>query len=132
MLNSPILTAPISADSGTNSKRAYAHTLARRYRITEASITDDILNEHLQKASDGIDNDEDGTIDEYGEIHSSPKFADGQRMGLTTMPTGWTDETPGDATDGIDNNNNGQIDESGEFVAAANQMSLSERRDRTP
>ena len=35
-------------------------SLARRYRITEASITDDVLNGHLQKASDGIDNDEDG------------------------------------------------------------------------
>ena len=42
-------------------------SLARRNQITEASITDDILNAHLQKASDGIDNDEDSTIDEYGE-----------------------------------------------------------------
>ncbi|RKU23851.1 hypothetical protein C6499_17645 [Candidatus Poribacteria bacterium] len=93
--------------------------LARRYRITEASITDDILNEHLQKASDGIDNDEDGTIDEYGEIPLLSEIRGWATDGIDNDADGWTDEIPGDATDGIDNNNDGQIDESGEFVAAS-------------
>ena len=94
-------------------------TLARRYRITEASITDDILNEHLQKASDGIDNDEDGTIDEYGEIPLLSEIRGWATDGIDNDADGWTDEIPGDHTDGIDNNNDGQIDESGEFVAAS-------------
>ena len=94
-------------------------TLARRYQITEASITDDILNEHLQKASDGIDNDEDGTIDEYGEIPLLSEIRGWATDGIDNDADGWTDEVPGDATDGIDNNNDGQIDESGEFVAAS-------------
>ena len=94
-------------------------TLARRYRITDASITDDILNEHLQKASDGIDNDEDGTIDEYGEIPLLSEILGWATDGIDNDADGWTDETPGDDTDGIDNNNDGQVDESGEFVAAS-------------
>ncbi|MXV81972.1 M28 family peptidase, partial [Candidatus Poribacteria bacterium] len=94
-------------------------TLARRYRITEASITDDILNEHLQKASDGIDNDEDGTTDEYGEIPLLSEILGWATDGIDNDADGWTDETPGNDTDGIDNNNNGEIDESGEFVAAS-------------
>ncbi len=94
-------------------------TLARRYRITEASITDDILNEHLQKASDGIDNDEDGTIDEYGEIPLLSEIRGWATDGIDNDADGWTDEIPGDHTDGIDNNNDGQIDEAGEFVAAS-------------
>ncbi len=94
-------------------------TLARRYRITEASITDDILNEHLQKASDGIDNDEDGTIDEYGEIPLLSEIRGWATDGIDNDADGWTDEIPGDDTDGIDNNNNGQVDEPGEFVAAS-------------
>ena len=94
-------------------------SLARRYRITEASITDDVLNEHLQKASDGIDNDEDGTIDEYGEIPLLSDILGWATDGIDNDADGWTDEIPGDATDGIDNNQDGQIDESGEFVAAS-------------
>ncbi len=94
-------------------------TLARRYRITEASITDDILNEHLQKASDGIDNDEDGTIDEYGEIPLLSEIQGWATDGIDNDADGWTDEVPGDDTDGIDNNKDGQIDEPGEFVAAS-------------
>ena len=94
-------------------------TLARRYRITEASITDDILNEHLQKASDGIDNDEDGTIDEYGEIPLLSEIRGWATDGIDNDADGWTDEVPGDDTDGIDNNNDGQVDEAGEFVAAS-------------
>ena len=94
-------------------------SLARRYRITEASITDDVLNEHLQKASDGIDNDEDGTIDEYGEIPLLSEILGWATDGIDNDADGWTDEIPGDATDGIDNNQDGHIDESGEFVAAS-------------
>lgn len=94
-------------------------SLARRYRITEASITDDVLNEHLQKASDGIDNDEDGTIDEYGEIPLLSEIRGWATDGIDNDADGWTDEIPGDATDGMDNNNDGQTDESGEFVAAS-------------
>ena len=94
-------------------------SLARRYRITEASITDDVLNEHLQKASDGIDNDEDGTIDEYGEIPLLSEIRGWATDGIDNDADGWTDEIPGDATDGLDNNQDGEIDESGEFVAAS-------------
>ncbi len=93
--------------------------LARRHQITEASITDDVLNEHLQKASDGIDNDEDGTIDEYGEIPLLSEIRGWASDGIDNDADGWTDESPGDATDRIDNNNNGEVDESGEFVAAS-------------
>ena len=94
-------------------------SLARRHRITEASITDDVLNGHLQKASDGIDNDEDGTIDEYGEIPLLSEILGWATDGIDNNADGWTDEIQGDSNDGIDNNNNGQIDESGEFVAAS-------------
>ncbi len=94
-------------------------SLARRNRITEASITDDVLNGHLQKASDGIDNDEDGTVDEYGEIPLLSEIRGWASDGIDNDADGATDEIPGDATDGIDNNRNGEIDESGEFVAAS-------------
>ena len=94
-------------------------SLARRNQITEASITDDILNAHLQKASDGIDNDEDSTIDEYGEIPLLSEILGWATDGIDNDADGWTDEIPGDNNDGIDNNNDGEIDESGEFVAAS-------------
>lgn len=94
-------------------------SLARRFRVTQASITDDVLNGHLQKASDGIDNDEDGTIDEYGEIPLLSEILGWAKDGIDNNADGWTDEIPGDATDGIDNNNDGQIDETGEFIAAS-------------
>ncbi len=94
-------------------------SLARRYRVTKASITDDVLNGHLQKASDGIDNNEDGIIDEYGEIPLLAEIFGWATDGIDNDADGWTDEVPGDATDGIDNNKDGQIDEAGEFVAAS-------------
>lgn len=94
-------------------------SLARRNRITEASITDDVLNGHLQKASDGIDNDEDGTVDEYGEIPLLSEIRGWASDGIDNDADGATDEIPGDETDGIDNNKDGEIDESGEFVAAS-------------
>lgn len=94
-------------------------SLARRFRVTQASITDDVLNGHLQKASDGIDNDEDGIIDEYGEIPLLSEILGWATDGIDNNADGWTDEIPGDSTDGIDNNKDGQIDETGEFIAAS-------------
>ena len=94
-------------------------SLARRNRITEASITDDVLNGHLQKASDGIDNDEDGTVDEYGEIPLLSEIHGWATDGIDNDADGSTDEIPGDDTDGLDNNKDGEIDESGEFIAAS-------------
>ena len=94
-------------------------SLARRFRVTQASITDDVLNGHLQKASDGIDNDEDGIIDEYGEIPLLSEILSWATDGIDNNADGWTDETPGDPHDGIDNNKDGQIDETGEFIAAS-------------
>ncbi len=94
-------------------------TLSRRYRVTQASITDDVLNGHLQKASDGIDNDEDGMVDEYGEIPLLSEIVGWGTDGIDNNANGWTDEIPGDATDGLDNNKDGQIDEVGEFIAAS-------------
>ena len=94
-------------------------SLARRFRVTQASITDDVLNGHLQKASDGIDNDEDGIIDEYGEIPLLSEILGWATDGIDNDADSWTDEIPGDDSDGIDNNNDGQIDETGEFIAAS-------------
>ena len=94
-------------------------SLARRFRVTQASITDDVLNGHLQKASDGIDNDEDGIIDEYGEIPLLSEILGWATDGIDNNADGWTDEIPGDDSDGIDNNNDGQTDETGEFIAAS-------------
>ncbi|MCG9129153.1 LysM peptidoglycan-binding domain-containing protein [Candidatus Poribacteria bacterium] len=94
-------------------------SLARRFRVTQASITDDVLNGHLQKASDGIDNDEDGIVDEYGEIPLLSEILGWATDGIDNNADGWTDEVPGDDTDGIDNNKDGQIDEPDEFIAAS-------------
>ena len=94
-------------------------SLARRFRVTQASITDDVLNGHLQKASDGIDNNEDGTVDEYGEIPLLSEILGWATDGIDNNADGWTDEVPGDENDGIDNNKDGQIDEIGEFIAAS-------------
>ena len=94
-------------------------SLARRFRVTQASITDDVLSGHLQKASDGIDNDEDGIVDEYGEIPLLSEILGWATDGIDNNADGWTDEIPGDATDGLDNNKDGQIDETGEFIAAS-------------
>ena len=94
-------------------------SLARRFRVTQASITDDVLNGHLQKASDGIDNNEDGTVDEYGEIPLLSEIIGWKTDGIDNNNDGWTDEIPGDENDGIDNNKDGQIDEIGEFIAAS-------------
>ncbi|MCZ6678170.1 MAG: LysM peptidoglycan-binding domain-containing protein [Candidatus Poribacteria bacterium] len=93
--------------------------IAHRYRIGVGSITDDVLNSHLQKTEDGIDNNEDGQIDEYGEIPPLTEILNWGTDGIDNDGDGYVDEQPGDDTDGVDNNNDGQIDEEGEFVAAA-------------
>ena len=93
--------------------------LAHRFRIGVGSITDDVLNGHLQKTQDGIDNNEDGQIDEYGEIPPLTEILQWDTDGIDNDGDDFVDERPGDATDGIDNNNDGQIDEDGEFVAAS-------------
>ncbi|MDE0041433.1 MAG: LysM peptidoglycan-binding domain-containing protein, partial [Candidatus Poribacteria bacterium] len=38
--------------------------VSRRFRVSRGSVTDDVLNGHLQKTEDGIDNDEDTEVDE--------------------------------------------------------------------
>ena len=93
--------------------------IAHRFRVTAGSITDDILNSYLQKTEDGIDNNENGRSDEYGEIPPLSEISQWEHDGIDNNGNGYIDEQPGDATDGIDNNNNGQIDEEGEFVAAS-------------
>ena len=93
--------------------------IAHRHRVTVGSITDDVLNSHLQKTEDGIDNNEDGEIDEYGEIPLLADIVYWDSDGIDNDADGYVDETPGNAYDGVDNNNDGLIDEEGEFVAAS-------------
>ena len=93
--------------------------IAHRHRVTVGSITDDVLNSHLQKTEDGIDNNEDGEIDEYGEIPLLADILHWDNDGIDNDADGYVDETPGDARDGVDNNNDGLIDEEGEFIAAS-------------
>ena len=81
-------------------------SVARRHRVTTGAILDDILNLHLSRSTDGIDNDGDGEIDEDGEIDP-----------LSTI-AGW-------ASDGIDNDEDGSIDETAdEDPAKADEASL--------
>ena len=92
--------------------------VSRRFRVSQGSVTDDVLNAHLQKTEDGIDNDEDTEVDEYGEIPPLEEIAHWRSDGIDNDGDGYVDEVPGDDADNIDNNKNGQIDEPGEFVAA--------------
>ena len=92
--------------------------VSRRFRVSRGSITDDVLNGHLQKTEDGIDNDEDTEVDEYGEIPPLEEVAHWGNDGIDNDGDGYVDEIPGDEKDAIDNNGDGQIDEPGEFVAA--------------
>ena len=92
--------------------------VSRRFRVSRGSITDDVLNGHLQKTEDGIDNDEDTEVDEYGEIPPLEEMAHWGNDGIDNDGDGYVDEIPGNQEDGIDNNRDGQIDEPGEFVAA--------------
>ena len=81
-------------------------SVARRHRVTTGAILDDILNLHLSRSTDGIDNDGDGEIDEDGEIDP-----------LSTI-AGW-------ASDGVDNDEDGEIDETAdEDPAKADEASL--------
>ena len=93
--------------------------VANRFRVGVGSITDDVLNSHLQKTEDGIDNDEDGEIDEYGEIPPLSEMIRWENDGIDNDLDGYVDEVPGDHTDGIDNNREGSVDEESEFVAAS-------------
>ena len=93
--------------------------IAHRHRVTVGSITDDVLNSHLQKTEDGVDNNEDSEIDEYGEIPLLADIVYWDSDGIDNDVDGYVDETPGDAYDGVDNNNDGSIDEEGEFVASS-------------
>ena len=92
--------------------------VSRRFRVSRGSITDDVLNGHLQKTEDGIDNDEDAEVDEYGEIPPLEEIAHWGNDGIDNDGDGYVDEVPGDDEDATDNNGDGQIDEPGEFVAA--------------
>ncbi len=92
--------------------------VSRRFRVSRGSITDDVLNGHLQKTEDGIDNDEDSEVDEYGEIPPLEEIAHWGNDGIDNDGDGYVDEVPGDDRDSVDNNGDGQIDEPGEFVAA--------------
>ena len=92
--------------------------IAHRFRVGVGSITDDVLNGHLQKTEDGIDNNENGQIDEYGEIPLLADILHWDTDGIDNDADGFIDEQPGGETDGIDNNNDGRIDEDGEFIAA--------------
>ena len=84
----------------------------------KGSVTDDVLNGHLQKTEDGIDNDEDAEVDEYGEIPPLEEIAYWGNDGIDNDGDGYVDEIPGNDQDAVDNNGDGQIDEPGEFVAA--------------
>ena len=92
--------------------------VSRRFRVSRGSITDDVLNGHLQKTEDGIDNDEDTEVDEYGEIPPLEEIAHWGNDGIDNDGDGYVDEIPGNEEDAVDNNRDGQIDEPGEFVAA--------------
>ncbi len=92
--------------------------ISHRFRVSRGSITDDVLNGHLQKTEDGIDNDEDTEVDEYGEIPPLEEIVRWGNDGIDNDGDGYADEVPGDDEDAIDNNRDGQIDEPGEFVAA--------------
>ena len=104
--------------------------IAHRHRVTVGSITDDVLNSHLQKTEDGIDNNEDGEIDEYGEIPLLADIVFWDSDGIDNDADGYVDETPGNAYDGVDNNNDGLIDEDGEYVAASESSLFIPRGER--
>lgn len=97
--------------------------LAHRYRVGVGSILDDVLNLHLDKTNDKIDNNNNGEIDEDGEIPLMEEIARWYEDGIDNDNDGIVDEIPGDDKDGIDNNRNGEIDEKGEFIEA-NESSI--------
>lgn len=97
--------------------------LAHHYRVGAGSILDDVLNLHFDKSNDKIDNNNDGNIDEDGEIPLMEDIANWYQDGIDNDNDGMVDEIPGNDHDGIDNNKNGQVDEKDEFVEA-NESSI--------
>jgi len=95
------------------------NSVAYRYRIGSSSIMDDVLNAHLLRTDDNIDNDEDGEVDEEGEMAPFSEITTWDDDGLDNDGDGIIDEIPGDNTDGIDNDRDNIIDESDEFVEAS-------------
>ncbi len=77
-----------------------------RFAISSSSIADDILNTYLQRSDDGIDNDEDGEIDEYGETVPLDEVLTWGNDGLDNNGNGLIDEVPGQ-----DNNHDGVIND---------------------
>ncbi|RKY04994.1 hypothetical protein DRP77_02305, partial [Candidatus Poribacteria bacterium] len=93
--------------------------VAHKFRVSISSIVDDILNTHLQRSDDGIDNDRDGVIDEEDEMVLLSEVATWKNDGADNDGDGIVDEIPGDDKDGIDNDRDGTVDEPGEFVEAS-------------
>jgi len=93
--------------------------VAYRHRIGPSSIMDDVLNAHLLRTDDNIDNDEDGEVDEEGEMAPFNEIATWDDDRLDNDNDGTIDEIAGDNTDGIDNDKDGNTDEEDEFVEAS-------------
>jgi len=93
-------------------------SVAYRFRVSSSSIMDDVLNSHLQRTEDGIDNDDDGEVDEEGEMVPFSEVATWNNDGLDNDGDGLIDEVPGDNQDGIDNDGDKVVDEDDEFVDA--------------
>ena len=93
--------------------------IAHHYRVGVGSILDDILNLHLDKTNDDIDNDNDGEIDEDGEMPLMEDIAVWRSDEIDNDNDGVVDEIPGDDHDGLDNDHDGIVDEIGEFVEAS-------------
>ena len=93
--------------------------VAHKFRVTTSSIADDVLNVHLQRSDDGVDNDKDGIIDEEDEMALLSDVAKWANDGSDNDGDGIVDEIPGDDKDGIDNDRDGRVDEPGEFVEAS-------------
>ena len=97
--------------------------IAHRFRVGVGSIQDDVLNLHFDKSNDKIDNNNNGIIDEDGEMPLMEDIANWSRDGIDNDNDGIIDEIAGDDHDGIDNNKNGIVDEPGEFIEA-NESSI--------
>jgi len=97
--------------------------VAHRFRVGVGSIQDDVLNLHFDKSNDKIDNNNNGIVDEDGEMPLMEDIANWSHDGIDNDNDGIVDEIAGDDHDGIDNNKNGVVDEPGEFVEA-NESSM--------
>ena len=92
--------------------------VARQNGVGAASITDDILNRHLQKNEDSIDNNVNGEVDEYGEIPLLSEISEWATDGIDNNGNGLIDEKVGAERNGLDDDGDGLVDEDDEFVAA--------------